>query len=397
MNLNSLRRRDFIKGAAALGAFPLLGASRAKITDIRIQRLKVAKEIGTYPDWVGGTRFGRVGGGAILEITSDQGVTGIGPDVDPAILPRLKMMLVGGDPFDMASHVQKLGSLPTTGFRGPASVEIALWDLCGKLTSQPLYKLWGGGRDKVPPYSSQLRLSTIEERAAQAAKMKAEGWQGIKYRCSFPTLKEDIKLVEAARKAVGDDWVITCDGNKAGLTAQSTRGVVWDFPRAAATARAYQEMNVYWLEEPLHRYDLAGLAELNRQVTMNLAGGEANHGLHEFRDYLVQGCFDIVQPEIMSEGPTMLRRIAALADGLGKMCIPHVGDMRLGTICDLHLIATWTNCPYIEVFNDSPVGDYTYPFSIFEEPPVLDKQGYFSLPQGPGLGMTIKKELYESA
>jgi len=166
MNLNSLRRRDFIRGAAALGAFPLVGASRAKIADIRIQRLKVAKEIGTYPDWVGGTRFGRVGGGAILEITTDQGVTGIGPDVDPATLPRLKMMLVGGDPFDMASHVQQLGSLPTTGFRGPASVEIALWDLCGKLTNQPLYKLWGGGRAKVPPYSSQLRLSTIEERAA---------------------------------------------------------------------------------------------------------------------------------------------------------------------------------------------------------------------------------------
>jgi len=79
------------------------------------------------------------------------------------------------------------------------------------------------------------------------------------------------------------------------------------------------------------------------------------------------------------------------------MCIPHVGDMRLGTICNLHLIATWTNSPYIEVFNDAPVGDYTYPFSVFEEPPVLDKQGYFSLPQGPGLGMTIKKELYESA
>ena len=120
MNLNSLRRRDFIKGAAALGAFPLLGASRAKITDIRIQRLKVAKEVGTYPDWVGGTRFGRVGGGAILEVLTDQGVTGIGPDVDPALLPRLKMMLVGGDPFDMASHVPRLASLPRTGFRGPA-------------------------------------------------------------------------------------------------------------------------------------------------------------------------------------------------------------------------------------------------------------------------------------
>jgi hypothetical protein len=105
MNLNSLRRRDFvsrrdfIKAAAALSAFPLQVASRARITDVRIRRLKVAKEVGTYPDWVGGTRFGRVGGGAIMEVVTDQGVTGIGPDVDPALLPRIKMMRLAATPL----------------------------------------------------------------------------------------------------------------------------------------------------------------------------------------------------------------------------------------------------------------------------------------------------------
>ena len=193
------------------------------------------------------------------------------------------------------------------------------------------------------------------------------------------------------------DMGIMCDGNKAGLNWESTRGVPWDFTRAAETAKEYQRMNVYWLEEPLPRYDFDGLAELNRLVEMKLAGGETNRGLHEFRWLLEKGCFDIVQPEIMLLGPTLLRKIAILAESMNKLCIPHVGDMRLGTICDLHLIASWPNAPYIEIFNEVPVGDYVYPFSIFEEPPVLDKEGFFRVPQGPGLGMTIKKEFLENA
>lgn len=130
---------------------------------------------------------------------------------------------------------------------------------------------------------------------------------------------------------------------------------------------------------------------------MKIAGGEANRGLHEFRWLLEKGCFDVVQPEIMSVGPTQMLKTAVIAESMNKMIIPHVGDMGLGTICNLHLIASWPNCPYIEIFNEIPIGDYIYPFSIFEEPPVLDKDGFFKVPQGPGLGMTIKKEFLENA
>jgi len=247
----------------------------------------------------------------------------------------------------------------------------------------------------VAPYASMLRLSTPEERADIAAKYKAQGWQAIKYRCSFPTMKEDIRLVEMARKAVGDDWGIMCDANKATLNYASQKGVAWDLTRAIETAKEYQRMNVYWLEEPLPRYDFDGLAELNRQIEMKLAGGEGNRGIHEFRTLLEKGCFDIVQPEVMLEGPTHLRKIAVIAESMNKMCIPHVGDSRLGTVCDLHLVASWPNAPYLEIFNDVPIGNYEYPFEIFENPLKLDRDGYFNLPQGPGLGMTIKKEFIE--
>ena len=393
MPRTGLHRRDFLKTLPALAAVPRLRGARIRITDVRIVPLRTIKDLGSYPDWLGNPRSIRIGGGAIVEVHSDQGITGIGPDMDAKLLPAVKTLLTGADPFDVDLHSERLyGIQAGTGYRGTAGVEIALWDLIGKASNQPLYKLWGGGRDRVAPYSSMLRLSTPEERADIAVKLKAQGWKAIKYRSSFPTMKEDVRLVEMARKAVGNDFDIMCDGNKATLNYASQKGVPWDFTRAVETAKEYQRMNVYWLEEPLPRYDFDGLAELNRLIEMKLAGGEGNRGIHEFRSLLEKGCFDIVQPEVMLEGPTHLRKIAVIAESMNKFCIPHVGDSRLGTICDLHLVASWPNAPYIEIFNDVPIGNYEYPFQIFENPPMLDKDGYFNLPQGPGLGMTIKKE-----
>jgi len=393
MPRNGLKRRDFLKTLPALAAVPRLRGARIKITDVRIVPLRTVKDLGSYPDWLGNPRPIRIGGGAIVEVHTDQGLTGIGPDMAPTLLTAVKNLLIGADPFDVDLHAERLYGLQAgTGYRGSAGVEIALWDLIGKASNQPLYKLWGGGRDRVAPYSSMLRLSTLEERADIAVKLKAQGWKAIKYRSSFPTMKEDIRLVELARKAVGNDFDIMCDGNKATLNYASQKGIPWDFTRAVETAKEYQRMNVYWLEEPFPRYDFDDLTELNRLIEMKLAGGEGNRGIHEFRTLLERGCFDIVQPEVMLEGPTHLRKIAVIAESMNKFCILHVGDSRLGTICDLLLVASWPNAPYLEIFNDVPIGNYEYPFQIFENPPMLDKDGYFNLPQGPGLGMTIKKE-----
>jgi hypothetical protein len=93
--------------------------------------------------------------------------------------------------------------------------------------------------------------------------LKTEGWRAIKYRAHFQTKKDDIRLVEATRKLVGDDFEIMCDANQATNSFLSP-SVQWDFRRAVETARAYQQLGVYWLEEPLPRYDYEQLAELNR-------------------------------------------------------------------------------------------------------------------------------------
>jgi L-alanine-DL-glutamate epimerase-like enolase superfamily enzyme len=425
-----MRRRDFLKALPALpavAAVPRLLGARIKITDIRIVQLRTIKDLGSFQGFMGpgDTNPVRVGGGSIVEIHTDQGLVGIGPSVDPVQLPGLKAELIGQDPFDLQLLVANLRGDTGMGRRlkppaetGPAggghagltmaeiagrggaesaaraysAAEIALWDIIGKACNQPLYKLWGPAKERVAPYASQARLGTPEERADLAVKLKSQGWRGIKYRSHFQTMKEDIRLVEAARKAVGDDFDIMCDANQA-TNGPLTQSVIWDFRRAVETARAYQQLNVYWLEEPLPRYDFDHLAELNRMIEMPLAGGEGNRGLHEFRWLLEKGCFDIVQPEVLLEGPLELRKIAVLAESMNKTIAPHVGDGGVATICNIHLIASWPNSNYLEIFHDLPLREYSNGFAIFEDPPVLDKAGYFNVPQKPGLGVSIAKDL----
>jgi L-alanine-DL-glutamate epimerase-like enolase superfamily enzyme len=133
---------------------------------------------------------------------------------------------------------------------------------------------------------------------------------------------------------------------------------------------------------------------LNRLVDIPIAGGENNHGVHEYRWMLEKGVFDILQPDVMvADGLVGLREIAALALPFHKRVIPHHGGGNLGTIAQLHSIASWPHAPWIELLHDPPIAAYTNGFSILEDPPVVDKDGYLRLPEGPGLGVTIKKEL----
>src|SRR5579864_3031494 len=135
MSRNGLKRRDFLKTLPALAAVPRLRGARIKITDVRIVPLKVIKDLGSYPDWLGNPRPIRIGGGAIVEVQTDQGITGIGPDMDASLLPRVKALLRGADPFDVDLHSARLYEIQGAGYRGTAGVEIAIWDLIGKASN----------------------------------------------------------------------------------------------------------------------------------------------------------------------------------------------------------------------------------------------------------------------
>lgn len=409
-----MRRRTFLGRAAGLLAaaaavsIPALaapGRPRVKITDVRVKRVRVVKELGSLPPPPGSNRPGRsfrVGGDTVTLITTDAGLTGYGPGVSAALLGTARERLLGADPLD----VQQLARSLFNPSGGGANVEIALWDLVGKVLELPLYRLWGGRDGKLMPYASQWSTGTPEERARMAQTVKEQNWRAIKYRAHFPTVKQDVALVAQTRKVMGEDFIVMCDANQAGEAPDGWNPgpVRWDYKRALDTAREYQRLGVFWLEEPLPRWDFDQLAQLSREGGVRLAGGEGSKGLHEYRSMLERGSLDIIQFEIGLVGPTIARQITTLAAAYDKSCVAHVG-FGPGTFCAGHLNASLQNAVFLgpaygtgptwEVFHEPPVVDVDQMWSVYENAPRIDKDGYMQLPDAPGLGVSVRKDLLE--
>lgn len=401
-----MKRREFLRAfwPAALPARTWQAPARPgrmKITDVRLVRLRTLREAGVLePAWnPGGQMRIMVGGGSFTEIRTDQGLTGIGPGMAEELVPAVKAQLVDKDPFDIEEHSARLRYYARgAAYRGSACADIALWDLVGKACGQPLYKLFGGGKERVMAYASLILLSTPEERGRLAERLLAEGWRAIKLRLHHASLRDDIRTVEAVRKAVGERMVIMTDANQAQSSGNWQPGVLWDLRRAVETARELERLGCYWLEEPLPRYAFDQLAELNRRVEIAIAGGENNVGLHEFRQMVELGVYDVLQPEsLVTEGITGLRKIGVLAELFGKRVVPHHGGRNIGTVAHLHLVAAWPHAPYLELLHDPPVGDYRHAFTIFKNPPLVDSDGMIAVPQAPGLGVEIDPALIERA
>jgi D-galactarolactone cycloisomerase len=410
-----MRRRTFM--AQSLGLFAMAAATsipalsapgrpKVKITDVQVKRIRVIKELGAT---VSGRAY-RVGGDLVTLIQTDAGLTGIGPGVTPAMLSAARQRLIGADPLDVQRLARLLynpgGTFNSIG--SGANVEIAIWDLVGKMLDIPLYRLWGGRDGKLMPYASQWSTGTPEERARMAQTVRAHNWRAIKFRSHFQTMKEDVALIEQTRKLMGEDFIILTDANQAGDGPDGANSgpARWDYKRALDTAREYARLGLYWLEEPLPRWDFDQLAQLRRASNVRLAGGEASTGLHEYRGMLEKDSLDIIQFELTVVGPTVARQIATLAAAYDKPCVAHVG-FGPGVFCAGHLNASLQNAvffgptygtgPTWEVFYEPPAIDIDQIWSVYEGAPKIDKDGYMQLPDAPGLGVTIRQDLLQDA
>src|SRR6266567_748806 len=306
------------------------------------------------PAWAPGSTWRRRDA-TLVKLTTEDGIVGwgvLGYSVSSVLETWIKPRLVGQDPFALEQHARVFRSAG-----GAWGVEMALWDIIGKACGQPLYKLWGGFRDRVPGYASCVELRSGEQRAEDAAARRAEGWRAMKLRLHDWTLASDIAQVEHVRRAMGDDFVILVDANQAQQpgTPQPEEGPVWRYERALQTARELQRMGVFWLEEPLDRYDFEGLRRLCAEVDLLIAGGENNIGLHELRWLIEQDIYDVIQPEAMvAETLSGLRKIAALGEMRHKLIAPHHGGGGLGLVAHLHLACAIPNSTYFEMLMEPP-------------------------------------------
>jgi L-alanine-DL-glutamate epimerase-like enolase superfamily enzyme len=377
-----------------------------KITDITLDYVEVPLPREFFPTWRQQSETFQ--GAAIVRVYTDEGIVGIGGMeannrgwgrvLKTTVEEMIKPLLLGKDPTRTEDLIRYIRGISTFSAR-PWFVENALWDIVGKICHQPIYKLWGGYQDRVLAYASWGEMRTPAQRAEDALFLVEQGFKAVKMRIHHPDMKDDLALVEAVRKAVGEKLEIMVDANQA--TAPERPGdafgcPVWSYERAKETALGLEDLGVLWLEEPLPRYDLDGLTRLSSEVDLLIAGGEFNRGLHEFRWLLERGCYDIIQPSCsFSEGMFQVRKIGACAEMYRKDCMPHAWTSGPGFIANLHVAASLPNCPYIEYAFDPPAFTAESLQGTLQEPLYIDADGYVPVPQKPGLGIELHEETIE--
>ncbi|MCJ7773837.1 MAG: hypothetical protein MUP22_11985 [Desulfobacterales bacterium] len=198
------------------------------------------------------------------------------------------------------------------------------------------------------------------------------GWGGFS-----DDVKENTRLIKAVRDAVGPDIKIMVDS-----------GMGWNLTTAIEVARRCQELDVYFLEEPLSCDDLDGYAKLCDAVDIPIATGEKETTKWGFRDLILRGHLDILQPDVARcGGITETRKIVSLCETFNRTCIPHCWSSDILVSATLHLIASVSGVPYFEFcVIDTPIRK-----GVIREP-IQAKDGIVCVPEGPGLGIELDEE-----
>lgn len=303
-------------------------------------------------------------------------------------------LFVGQDPFAVERHVQLLDNLQFHyGRMWP--LEVALWDLMGKISGQPLWKLLGGRSQTVRLYASTGERVTPEQRAESAVKLRDAGFSALKMRFHAVDPRDDLAVVRAVRQAVGSEMAILVDANQGWQMPWDT-AVPWDFKTALWVADALAELDVYWLEEPLPRHDYRGLARLRQRSRVRIAGGEGNRELAELRQYIRHGSLDVYQPDVVwSTGISRARQIAAEVQATGGIYSPHTWGDGLVLLANLHVAAAVSGAPFIEFPYDPPAWTPARRDFILPGPLHPTAPGELTLPDAPGLGVDIDWQALE--
>ena len=360
-----------------------------KITDVKTVRLRA-----TIP--TEGQVFSRSGvrnsrSTTLVQVETDEGITGLGScsgngELIDAIVARvLKPLLIGMEPTEIDQIWDKAyvrGGHKEFGTRGVgvvalSGIDIALWDILGKVRGVPLYQLLGGKcRDKVPVYATALYPEEPSKVAKRARGFAEQGFHGVKIKVGFD-LDQDIRIVRAVRRELGKDFIVMTDANQ-GYTLEV----------GLEAAAAFADCGVFWLEEPLFVEDIAGHAELRERGKVPIAIGENLHTSYAFENFIIRGAVDFIQPDVARAGGiTEIKKIAATAAEHGVPISFHTWGDGVALAASVHLSAALKNSIVMEL-------DYTYnPLreELLREPFRL-VNGCLIPPDKPGLGVELNLE-----
>ena len=338
-----------------------------------------------------------------VKVETDEGLTGISEvrmnnrtDALVAYIDGAKRRhVIGSDPFNTEDLYQRMfrddygraGEIVATGI---SVIEIACWDIIGKALNQPVYRLLGGAcRDKIKAYANGwYRVERTPEEFHDAAKKVIEkGYKALKfdpfgagyYELSYQEKLKSVSLVEAVRDAVGPDVEILVEMH--GRFSPYT---------AIEIAAELEQFKPSWVEEPVPPDNIAALAKAADSIKLPVATGERLHNKYEYRELINLQAADILQPDITQTGGFLeTKKIAAMGDMCYMTVAPHNVGGPVSTATALHFAACTTNFKIQEHFND--FSEAWVKEAATGCPEVID--GYFSLPDGPGLGMELNEDL----
>ena len=374
-----------------------------KITDVRahVLRSPLAQPFAFSQGWVASR------GATLVEVSTDQGVTGWGealcqglqpPEIAAAtVSSALRPLALGADPLQPEVLWHRMYyQTRDYGMKGAligaiSGVDIALWDILGKVRGEPVAKLLGGMfRERVQAYATGFYRTAgqgeAERLASEARERHGEGFRAMKIKLGFG-VEDDLAVMRAIREVT----------SKLAFEAMIDTNHAYGVAEAIRLGRGIEDMGwrLRWYEEPVTQEDLEGYGEVRRALGTPIAGGENEFTLFGFRDLLARRCIDIAQPDICAAGGfTGCRHIVALAHAHGVQVNPHVWGSAVGQAASLQLIAA------LPVANPSlharePLLEFdtsTHPFrEQLTDAPLRQKDGWVDIPLRPGIGVEVSR------
>ena len=331
--------------------------------------LKTGKHISTHA------------GLAVARVFTDEGIEGIGIGaaslVGRALVGTLERELIGENPMNVERLWHKMWVPKLVGRRGMttrviSAIDIALWDLRGKIADQPLYRLLGGYRERVPAYIAggyYLDGKTLDDLAQEMLQNVQAGATAVKMKVGGVPINEDVERVRVVREAIGPKVKLMVDANCA-----------YRYYEAIQFARKIEPFDIYWFEEPVAPDDYRGHAMLAEQTTIPIATGENEYTRYGFRDLIEHRSAAILNADAqILGGITEFMKVVAMAQAYDLDVSPH-GSQEV----HVHLVAAAANATYLETYREA-----VFPIwrEVFKHTLTMNEDGTVSPPDRPGLGI----------
>jgi L-alanine-DL-glutamate epimerase-like enolase superfamily enzyme len=339
----------------------------------------------------------------LMTISTDEGIEGHtfvgapGEDIAHTLIRQVKPALIGQDPLAIGRIWAMTGrrGLPAT---AQGAVDVALWDIAGKAAGLPLHRLLGTVKDRIPAYSSSFVHRDTETYVEEAIAYRERGFRGHKlhpltqlraFAGADVPVTADIDLCERVRAAVGEEFPLFLDSAWA-----------YTYPEAVRAGLAIQDLGYGWYEDPLPADDLYGYVRLKQQLSIPVMATEVTEGgLTALAPWVVERATDFLRGDVVLKGGiTGMLKIAHLAEAFHLPCEVHDAYHSLNNLATLHLALALPNCEWFEVLVPHAPGRYDLDHLSYglAEPIAIDRDGYATVPDRPGLGIDPDWDLLRS-